>query len=192
MGANRRMMTSLSTTGLDLKYQLRESGLVNPSTRISASTLARRLGPSPEDGGQPAYRQLAERIRAAVLDGRLTVATGLPSERELAAGLSVSRTTVGAAYGLLREQGWLDSRRGSGSRLRLPDGDLRAGAGSPSTLGPAGTMGAGGIFGWSQDNGRTGGDGVGGPSPVIDLTTACLPAPAEPLADAVAEAARQL
>jgi len=92
---------------------------MDETTRISASTLARRLSATPDDPGQPAYRALAGRIRAAVLDGRLAVATGLPSERELAAGLSLSRTTVGAAYALLREQGWLDSRRGSGSRLRL-------------------------------------------------------------------------
>src|SRR6476661_368922 len=96
---------------------------MSETTRISAATLARRIGPDVSGTGQPAYRTLADRIRAAVLDGRLAVSTGLPSERELATGLSLSRTTVGAAYALLREQGWLDSRRGSGSRLRLPPTD---------------------------------------------------------------------
>ena len=93
---------------------------MSETTRISAATLARRIGPDISGAGQPTYRTLADRIRAAVLDGRLAVSTGLPSERDLATGLSLSRTTVGAAYALLREQGWLDSRRGSGSRLRLP------------------------------------------------------------------------
>ena len=169
---------------------------MSETTRISAITLARRLGPAPDDRGQPAYRVLAERIRAAVLDGRLAVATGLPSERELAAGLSLSRTTVGAAYSLLRERGWLDSRRGSGSRLRLPEGGLRPvrPPGSPAPARPATPFGAGGIFGWQDEIGwpEPGREVVGDPSQVIDLTTACLPAPAEPLAVAVAAAALEL
>jgi len=138
---------------------------------------------------------LADRIRAAVLDGRLAVATGLPSERDLAVGLSLSRTTVGAAYALLREQGWLDSRRGSGSRLRLPDTARGAGrsqaAGAGRSTGSGGrsglleTFGAGGIFGMrsaAPDDG----------SEIIDLTTACLPAPAEQLAAAVLTAVEHL
>ena len=44
---------------------------------------------APADSGQPTYRILADRIRSAVLDGRLAVATGLPSERDLATGLSL-------------------------------------------------------------------------------------------------------
>lgn len=161
------------------------------TTRISATTLARRLGPVPQDRGVPAYRALADRIRAAVLDGRLTVATGLPSERELAAGLKLSRTTVGAAYGLLREQGWIDSRRGSGSLLRLPDQD-NAGEAAP-TGGfepPAPSFGSGRIFGWADSTGwQQPGDELSG---VIDLTTACLPAPADAVRAAVAAAASQL
>ena len=76
---------------------------MSETTRISAATLAKRLGPPPADSGQPTYRVLADRIRSAVLDGRLAVATGLPSERDLATGLSLSRTTVGAAYAVLRD-----------------------------------------------------------------------------------------
>src|SRR5664279_3789669 len=180
---------------------------MDETTRISASTLARRLSATPDDPGQPAYRGLAGRIRVAVLDGRLAVATGLPSERELAAGLSLSRTTVGAAYSLLREQGWLDSRRGSGSRLRLPAGDQRSVGtdGRPTGQVASAPFGAGGIFGWpdgvgwQHDTAAAAFDTAAGAfdttaerAEVIDLTTACLPAPADPLADAVASAARQL
>lgn len=148
---------------------------VRQSTRLSATALARRLGPIDSTRG-PAYRDLADRIRAAVLDGRLTVSTGLPSERELAAGLDLSRTTVGAAYALLREQGWLDSRRGSGSRLRLPAGTGRS---APTT--PDGAAGAA-IFGYP----RVGSDDI------IDLTVASLPAPAEALRAAVVAATDDL
>src|SRR5664279_1342011 len=179
--------STLRRTGLDIQYQLRESGLMSEATRISAATLGKRLGPPPADSGQPTYRILADGIRAAVLDGRLAVATGLPSERDLATGLSLSRTTVGAAYALLRDQGWLDSRRGSGSRLRLPSGDGRSSArpGSPAREAPGPSFGAGGIFGWQDGVGwHHDAVGVGDPAQamcVIDLTTACLPAPEEPL-----------
>ncbi|TXK18714.1 PLP-dependent aminotransferase family protein [Homoserinibacter sp. GY 40078] len=68
----------------------------------------------------PAYLALADRIRLLVLDGRIPLGTRLPAERELAAHLGLSRTTVSAAYAELRESGYLESVRGSGSTARLP------------------------------------------------------------------------
>lgn len=67
-----------------------------------------------------AYAALADRIRLLVLDGRVASGTRLPAERELAAQLGVSRTTVTAAYAELREAGYLESTRGSGSVAQLP------------------------------------------------------------------------
>lgn len=67
-----------------------------------------------------AYLQLADRIRLLVLDGRVGVGDRLPAERDLAAHLGLSRTTVTAAYAELRERGFLSSIRGSGSVARLP------------------------------------------------------------------------
>ena len=69
----------------------------------------------------PGYAALADRIRLLVLDGRLSVGTRLPSERDLAGHLGVSRTTVAAAYAALRDAGHVTSLRGSGSVVRLPD-----------------------------------------------------------------------
>ena len=77
-------------------------------------------------GGAAAYLALAERIRLLVLDGRIPVDTRLPAERELSERLGVSRTTVTAAYRHLREAGYLDSVRGSGSAARLPGARLAA------------------------------------------------------------------
>ncbi|WP_420123672.1 PLP-dependent aminotransferase family protein, partial [Nakamurella sp.] len=161
------------------------------TTRVSASTLAKRLGPDPDGRDQPAYRSLADRIRAAVLDGRLAVGTGLPSERELSAALRVSRTTVNAAYAQLRDQGWLVSRRGSGSTVRLPDDP--AAPVRPAGTGPARAAGlsyaAGGIFGWRDGIGWH--DELERAAGMIDLTTACLPAPAA-LTGAIATATGEL
>lgn len=68
----------------------------------------------------PAYAALADRVRLLILDGRIALGTQLPAERELAAQLGLSRTTVSAAYADLRDSAFIDSRRGSGSVVRLP------------------------------------------------------------------------
>ena len=68
-------------------------------------------------GSGPAYRRLAGAIRGRAEAGALPVGAKLPAERSLAGALGVSRTTVVAAYELLRQEGWLESRRGSGSRV---------------------------------------------------------------------------
>ena len=99
-----------------------------PSPAVSAARTARLVGAlSP---GRPAYRALADALRLAVADGRIPAGARLPSERELTAALDVSRTTVTRAYDVLRESGYLTSRRGSGSVARLPSGSRRRGTGS--------------------------------------------------------------
>ncbi|MHA6693484.1 MocR-like transcription factor YczR [Homoserinimonas sp. A520] len=70
--------------------------------------------------GPSAYAALAGRIRLLIVDGRIPLGTRIPAERDLAAGLGISRTTVTRAYSELRESGYLTSVRGSGSIARLP------------------------------------------------------------------------
>lgn len=94
--------------------------------RISAASLVRSLGVWRSDGaGGSTYRRLAERVRLLILDGRLPLEVTLPGERELAAALMVSRTTVTAAFRQLRDEGFLDSRQGAGARTRLPQEPAR-------------------------------------------------------------------
>ncbi|MDD0858079.1 winged helix-turn-helix domain-containing protein [Arthrobacter alpinus] len=88
------------------------------NTFVTGRRLARELGEWRSNA--PAYRSLAERIRVLLMDGRLSSGAKLPAERELSQALDLSRTTVAAAYSKLREDGFLDSVRGSGSTLRLP------------------------------------------------------------------------
>ena len=76
-------------------------------------------------GGGPAYAALAAGVRGLVLDGRLAVGARVPSERDLAAALGLSRTTVTAGYDALRDEGFLRSDRGAGSRIALPGGSAR-------------------------------------------------------------------
>src|SRR5437763_12385928 len=91
---------------------------------INASTLARLLGGPPRD--RPYYAAIAAGLRGLVLDGRLPLRTRLPAERDLAAVLGLSRTTVTSAYDTLRAEGYVESRQGSGSWTALRTGSPAA------------------------------------------------------------------
>ena len=67
------------------------------------------------DGSGPLHLQLAEQFRAAVRDGRLRAGHRLPSTRDLARELSVSRSVAQAAYDQLHAEGWIAGRTGSGT-----------------------------------------------------------------------------
>ena len=78
-------------------------------------------------GDGPLHKKLARALRHAIERGDLTPITRVPSERSLAEALAVSRATVVTAYDLLRSEGLLASRQGSGtwvsvtrSRRELP------------------------------------------------------------------------
>ncbi|KUL36700.1 aminotransferase-like domain-containing protein [Actinoplanes awajinensis] len=93
---------------------------------IPPAELAARLGRWSAGRG-PLYLLLAGRLRALIDDGDLPPGTGLPTDRALAAGLSAGRTTVVAAYDLLRQEGRLVRRQGSGTWVAgSPPGSLHA------------------------------------------------------------------
>jgi DNA-binding transcriptional MocR family regulator len=102
--------------------------MVQWTSAVGAPQLARLLASqraaTAADAGHrvPAYRSLADGVRLLVLEGRIPVAARLPAERELAIALRVSRTTVAAAFETLRSDGFLASRRGSGSWTAVPAG----------------------------------------------------------------------
>ncbi|MGW0765684.1 aminotransferase-like domain-containing protein [Streptomyces sp. NPDC002676] len=106
---------------------------------------------------------LAAAVREAVVDGGLPAGTRLPSERDLARTLHLSRGTVVTALALLRDDGWLATRHGSGSVVRLP-----------ARLTERTTP-------WSLDRGGVPGAG-------IDLTLAVTAAPHEAYLAALARA----
>lgn len=66
-------------------------------------------------GAGSLHQKLARGLAECVRKGLLHPGMRLPSERDLAQALSISRTTVVSAYGALRESGWLESRAGSGT-----------------------------------------------------------------------------
>lgn len=138
------------------------SGAGRTERTVGSRQLAAML-PDPA-GARPAYRHLAQAISALILDGRIALHVRLPAERELATALHTSRTTVTAAYDLLREGGYAHSRQGSGTWTSLPDG--RAPRGVHRLLGPEDTA--------------------------IDLARAAPGLPEQALVDAMAEVGPQL
>lgn len=87
---------------------------------VSALRVATLLGSATDR--RPVYRGIADGIRLLVADGRVPPGTRLPSERDLTGALGVSRTTVTRAYELLKEQGYVEAQRGSGTVTRLAKG----------------------------------------------------------------------
>lgn len=138
---------------------------------LGARALSRDLGnwqdePGRRSSARPAYRALAEGIRLLVHDGRIPLGVALPSERELAAVLDLSRTTITSSYAVLRDEGYLASRQGSRSIVMLPN------------------------------NARARGTMFRRPRPsdddVVDLSYAAMPAPAEEVQGAYESALRAL
>jgi putative hydrolase of HD superfamily len=93
----------------------------------------------PADKRQPNV-QIAASIRAAILSGELAPGAQLPPGHELARFFGVSRMTVQTAVRTLREEGFVDSRSGSGVYVReqaslpTPDGTESALAGVAAFL----------------------------------------------------------
>jgi GntR family transcriptional regulator / MocR family aminotransferase len=71
----------------------------------------------------PLHQQLTEKIRLAILEGRLKPNQKLPSSRSLAKSLNVSRSTVTQSYEQLESEGYLETRLGSGTYIchQIPD-----------------------------------------------------------------------
>ncbi|WP_436523501.1 PLP-dependent aminotransferase family protein [Actinoplanes sp. HUAS TT8] len=97
--------------------------------------LAARLGRWSAGRG-PLYLLLAGRLRALIDDGELPPGTALPTDRALAAGLSAGRTTVVAAYDLLRQEGRLVRRQGSGTWVAGGPSGAPAPPGAEPTVNP--------------------------------------------------------
>lgn len=67
------------------------------------------------DGRQGLASQIYRQLRAGILDGRLAAGERLPSTRELAVQLGVSRKTTLDVFERLTAEGYLRSRTGEGT-----------------------------------------------------------------------------
>jgi GntR family transcriptional regulator / MocR family aminotransferase len=78
---------------------------------------------------QPLRAQLEASLREAIRGGRLRAGERLPSTRELAHALGVSRGMVQDCYGQLLAEGYLTSRTGSATRVAPIGGRVQPAAG---------------------------------------------------------------
>lgn len=95
-------------------------------------------------GPVPIRRQITDYLRQTITAGSLPPGTKLPSTRELAASLGVSRLTVETAYADLRADGLVVSRIGSGNYVDAPPGRPGVAPSGPWPswqLAPAGSQG---------------------------------------------------
>ncbi len=75
--------------------------------------------------GIPLYIQVKEQLKKLIYSGQLTVGTRLPTERDLAVDLSVSRNTVSMAYKELEAEGSIVSYQGRGTFVADMDSRVR-------------------------------------------------------------------
>ena len=72
-----------------------------------------------------AFEEVCDQIRQAILSGRLEAGDKLPSERELATTLDVSRATIREAFRTLEIAGVLSLRKGVNGGAVVMQGDAR-------------------------------------------------------------------
>ncbi|MFI6332900.1 GntR family transcriptional regulator [Micromonospora chersina] len=109
----------------------------------------------------PAYLAIAAELRAAILAGDLAAGAKLPSETQLMAQHGVSRTVAKWAISVLKGEGLVDGRAGSGVYVRdarrlvrhAHGRDMRAGAGPTSPF-ARDTARAGQQGTWEHDSRR--------------------------------------
>ncbi|MEV1167685.1 PLP-dependent aminotransferase family protein [Nonomuraea sp. NPDC049784] len=99
--------------------------------------MAETLGPElPLDlsGWGSRRRALEEALRTAIRGGRLVAGTRLPSSRDLASQLGLSRGTVTQAYEQLVAEGWLTALQGSGTRVAEGTAESRVAEGTAEAV----------------------------------------------------------
>lgn len=79
------------------------------------SSLIQELVDVDRSDSTPIYEQIYEDLRNAIIEGKLSPGTKLPSTRVLTSVLGVSRTTVTNAFSQMKSEGYFDSRVGSGT-----------------------------------------------------------------------------
>ena len=70
-----------------------------------------------EDGGMGLARQIFLTLKGRIVSGQIPEGEVLPSTRELAKSLGVSRNTVCDAYDMLWTEGFIVTRQGAPSRV---------------------------------------------------------------------------
>lgn len=87
--------------------------------KLTASQMMDRLAVD-DRTSEPYYKQLMRRIEDLIDTGEMTHGLSLPSERDLAEALNLSRTTVKRCYDELRHTGLLNANGRNGTSVNSP------------------------------------------------------------------------
>lgn len=91
------------------------------SDHLQLISTAYQLRRSQQDDSQPCYLQLASTIRELIISDQLQVGMRLPTVRELADGLSLSKGTTKHAYDVLASEMRITLRPGKGTYIQSPE-----------------------------------------------------------------------
>ena len=91
---------------------------------ILSEWLLTQLTQSPYPSRMPTHRRVYEAIRRAITEQVLPSGSRLPSTRELAADLNVSRNTILAAFDQLLDEGYVAAKTGSGTFVSYKQTEL--------------------------------------------------------------------
>src|SRR3954470_934632 len=104
---------------LDARHHARVAAEVGPDGEGRTTELLLALA---RDGKRPLGAQIEEQLRAAIRSGALKPGAAVPSTRDLARQLGVSRGLVVDAYGQLGAEGYLVVRQGTRPRVAAVPG----------------------------------------------------------------------
>lgn len=90
------------------------------ATAGKAARTVGKPGRAVKTSSEPLYRQVVQSLRNDISRGVFPIGSQLPPEDELASRFSVSRQTVREALRLLRNDGLVSSRQGSGTTVMPP------------------------------------------------------------------------
>ncbi|WP_343243161.1 winged helix-turn-helix domain-containing protein [Streptomyces sp. SID12501] len=79
--------------------------------------MGHREGQQATDGGGREFDRVADELRHRMTGGVYPLGSLMPAQRDLAQEFGVSRDTVQRVLRELRNEGWIESRQGSGSRV---------------------------------------------------------------------------
>src|SRR3954467_13062495 len=85
-----------------------------------ATTKPGAIAPLDLAGATPFYRQIYDRVRAAIASGVLKPGDRIPSARALTEELGLARGTIETAYSLLAAEGFIEAR-GQAGTIVSPD-----------------------------------------------------------------------
>lgn len=90
------------------------------SSNAETETVRTEAGASSGPNAVPRYQQIVEELKREISSAGLKAGDSLPSEAELRERFGVSRHTIREALRALREQGLVESRQGSATRVTRP------------------------------------------------------------------------